>query len=105
MANGAGIRTGIRTTTVQDSRPATMAPSVKDRSGDPLARWLVVIPFGCLLMALVCAAALSRFISLPTTTSSKAPVEQEVENIPDVPTIYEIEGGGALLRFGPAFAR
>jgi hypothetical protein len=35
----------------------------------------------------------------------EAPIEHQNLLEPDVPTIYEIEGGGSLLPFYPAFAR
>ena len=105
MANGADVSTAVRTTAVRDSRPATMVTSAKDASADPLSRWLVVVPLGCLLMAMLCVAALSRLAPGPVTTSGGAPLEQQIELEPDVPMIYEVEGGGSLLRFGPAFSR
>ena len=103
MAYNAGSP-ALRVPSIPDSERETTVPSVKDRSGDPLLRWLVAISFGCLLMALVCAVVLSRFVSVPITTSSAAPVNQEIELRPDVSTIDEIEGRGSLQRFGPAFA-
>jgi hypothetical protein len=50
-------------------------PNMKDRSDDPLLWWLVVISVGCLLMALVCAATLSRVTSVPIPTSSATPID------------------------------
>ena len=105
MVERADIGTAVGATAVRDSRPATVTANAKDPSGDPLSRWLVVIPVGCLLMAMVCAAALSRLASVPAIASSAAPIDQETERTPDVPTIYEVEGGDSLLRFGPAFTR
>lgn len=49
---------------------------MEDRSEDPLLWWLVVISVGCLLMALVCAATLSRFTPVPITTSSATPMDR-----------------------------
>ena len=103
MANGADSRAAVGATVVRDSRPRTMISSAKDPSGDPLSRWLILIPVGCLLMAMVWAAALSRFGSSSAITSSTAPIDQE--SVIDFPTFYEIEGGESLLRFGPALAR
>jgi hypothetical protein len=103
MANGAHSSAAVGATAVRDSRPRTMISSTKDPSGDPLSRWLILIPVGCLLLAMVCAAALSRFDSAPAITSSTVPIDPET--VIDVPTFYEIEGGESLLRFGPALAR
>jgi hypothetical protein len=101
MADGVDVSAAVRVTTVQDSRPRTTVPNPKDPSGNPLLRWLVAISVGCLLMAMVCAAALSRFCSASAVTSRTAPVDQEL----DVATFYEIDGGESLLRLGPALAR
>jgi hypothetical protein len=103
MANGADSSAAVRTTVVRDSRPRTMISSAKNLSGDLLSRWLILIPVGCLLMAMVWAAALSRFGSASAITSSTVPIDEEAAL--DAPTFYEIEGGESLLRFGPALAR
>jgi hypothetical protein len=76
-----------------------MISSAKGSSGDPFSRWLIVIPVGCLLIAMCCAAALSRLGS----ASSTVPIDQKT--VIEVPTFYEIDGGESLLRFGPALAR
>ena len=102
MATGVGISAAARVTTVQYSRPRTTVPNPKDPSGNPLLWWLVAISVGCLLIAMVCAAALSRFGSASAVTSRTVPVDQEL----DVPTFYEIDDGGeSLARLGPALAR
>ena len=84
MVEGVDVSTAVRTT----------VPDPKDPSGNPLLWWLVAISVGCLLMAMVCAAALSRFGSASAVTSRTAPVDQEL----DVPTFYEIDRGESLLR-------
>ena len=101
MATGVDISAAARVTVVQYSRPRTTVPNPKDPSGNPLLWWLVAISVGCLLIAMVCAAALSRFGSASAVTSRTAPVDQEL----DVPTFYEIDGGESLARLGPALAR
>lgn len=103
MANGADSRVAVGATAIRDSRPRTMIASAKDPSGDPLSRWLILIPVGCLLIAMVGAAALSLFGSTTAITSSTAPIDQGT--VIDVPTFHEVEGGESLLRFGPAMAR
>jgi hypothetical protein len=99
MANGVGVSAAARVTAVQYSRLRTTVPDPKDPSGNPLLWWLVAISVGCLLIAMVCAAALSRLGS--AVTSRTVPVDQEL----DVPTFYEIDGGELPARLGPALAR
>jgi hypothetical protein len=103
MANGADSSAATGATAVRASRPRTMISSAKGPSGDPFSRWLIVIPVGCLLIAMFCAAALSRLGSASVITSSTAPIDQET--VIEVPTFDEIDGGESLLRFGPALAR
>jgi hypothetical protein len=67
---------------------------MKDRSGDPLLWWLVVISVGCLLMALVCAATLSRLTSVPITRSSATSIGQQTDGRAGVSTLCQIGEGG-----------
>jgi hypothetical protein len=101
VADGVDVSAAARVTAVQYSRPKRTVPNPKDPSGNPLLWWLVAISVGCLLIAMVCAAALSRFGLASAVTSPTVPVDQEL----DVPTVYEIDGGESLARLGPALAR
>lgn len=74
MAND-GRSPDLRVPWMPYSERGRRVPGMKDRSDDPLLWWLVVISVGCLLMALVCAATLSRFTSVPITTSSATPID------------------------------
>jgi hypothetical protein len=74
MAND-GRSPALRVPSMPYSERGRRVPGMKDRSDDPLLWWLVVISVGCLLMALVCAATLSRFTSVPITTSSATPID------------------------------
>ena len=85
MANGTDSNAAAGATVVRDSRPRTMISSAKDPSGDPLSRWLIVIPVGCLLIAMFCAAALSRLGSASAITSSTVPIDQEIDGGEDSP--------------------
>src|SRR5215510_2670529 len=98
MATGVDISAAARVTAVQYSRPRTTVPNPKDPSGNPLLWWLVAISVGCLLIAMVCAAALSRLGS--AVTSRTVPVDEL-----DVPTFYEIDARESPARLGPAVAR
>lgn len=74
MANG-DRSPALRVPSMPCSERGRGVPSMNDRSDDPLLWWLVVISVGCLLMALVCAATLSRFTSVPITTSSATAID------------------------------
>jgi hypothetical protein len=101
VADGVDVSAAARVTAVQYSRPRTTVSNPKDPSGNPLLWWLVAISVGCLLVAMVCAAALSRFGSASAVTSRTVPVDQEL----DAPTFYEIDEGESLARLGPALSR
>ena len=103
MADRTSVSAAVGATVLRESRPEATISKENVASGNPLLWWLVVISVGCLLMAMVCAAALARVAPIPRITSSTVPTDQEA--VRDVPTCYEIEGGGSLLRLHPAFAR
>jgi hypothetical protein len=106
MATGAEVSTAVSDAEIPDRRSVMLAVSEPDRSASSLISWwLVVIPLGCLLMAMVCAEALSRFVPLPVPGSGRVSVEEKSEDEPDLLTIYEVQGEGSLLSFGPALAR
>src|SRR5262249_15020277 len=69
LANGVQSRAAVGATVVRNSRPRKTISIPKDPASDPLSQWLILIPVGCLLIAMVCAAALSRFGSASAITS------------------------------------
>ena len=99
-----GIGTVVRPAPVPDLPEPTML-AVDDSFGDSLWRGLVMVPVGCLLIALLCAGMLSRFATAFTLASSAPAAESAVQPVPGVATFYEVEGAGSLLRFDVALAR
>lgn len=104
MATGAQV-TAVRDVETPDQRSVMMAVSEPGRSASLISSGLVVIPLVCLLIAMVCVAALSRFVPLPAPGSGSVSVEEKSETEPDLLTINEVQGEGSLLSFGPALAR
>jgi hypothetical protein len=102
MADGASFGTAVAGT-VPHSRPATAVSNIRACHGTVLGWWLIAVPLGCALMAGVTSGALSRFITVPMTTSSTGPTDAEGDD--DIPTAYEIREGGSLRYFGPTFTR
>jgi hypothetical protein len=100
----AGVGTVVRPASVPDSREP-MVPAVDDPFDESLWRGLVMVPVGCLLIALLCAGMLSRLATAPVVTSSAAAAERDVDPGPSVATFYEVEEAGSLLRFDVALAR
>jgi hypothetical protein len=78
---------------------------MKEAPASPLSLELVAVFIGCLLMAMLCVGALARLAPGPVTTAAGSPTEQEIQSQRDGRAIYEIDGGGTLVPFHPAFAR
>jgi hypothetical protein len=94
----------VRPASVPDSREP-MVPAVEDTFGESLWRGLVMVPVGCLLIALLCTGILSRFAAAPVVMSSAPAADRDVDPDPSAATFYEVEGAGWLLRFNVALAR
>jgi hypothetical protein len=103
MTNGVELSPAAERLTVRDARSlATGRTRAAYESG---LRWIVAIPVGCLLTAMLGVAALSRIVPLHPDGAQDAAVERAGAAEPLLPTVEELGGGEALLRLGPAYSR
>jgi hypothetical protein len=103
MVNSAELSTAVRRAPVRNRRPATVVLDANDGFGGLISGSLLMIPFGCLLAAILVAATLSHVVPSQITSRTEASVQQETE-LP-LPTIDEAETGSLLRPFAEAYAR
>ena len=103
MVNSAELSTAVRPAPVRNPQSATVVLEANDGFGASISGSLFMIPFACLLAAMLVAATLSHLVPSPITSRSEASVEHESE--PALPTIDEAETGSLLRPFAEAYAR